>query len=195
VFNRGRSAEARSGTRVSGKVRMRLFPYHFLRQMLGRLPAKHLSSLGLGLVLALISLLLPAGVGAQSDAPTAASQWYELTLLSPGRDAVTDDPTPTVRLKVESLCDGAPCAEDARSTENLRIRATLNGQEVGGRFEITGDEATYVPEEGLPEGRNELVAEVVDSEGHSSGELTSRFVVDTTAPRFVLVRPETDTVV
>ncbi len=67
MFNRGRSADARTG----GKVRMRGFLDHSPRQVLSRLPVKHLSSIGLGLTLALFSLLIPAGVGAQSDAPTA----------------------------------------------------------------------------------------------------------------------------
>ncbi len=117
-----------------------------------------------------------------------------LSLVEPTEGTSTKDPNQPVKLKVEALCSGEPCPEGSRYAAGLKLEATLNGQEVGDLFALeegaaTGT-ATYVPEEGLPEGENELSAELVDPFGNRSAKAESSFSVDTTAPRFSGVEPE-----
>lgn len=100
-----------------------------------------------------------------------------LSLISPPEGTLTNDPKPPVRLGLQATCNGAPCPPELDYLKRLRIEATLNDRAIGNLFAIDKGEATYTPQERLPEGKNTLAAEAVDPFGHRSTRITSNFTV------------------
>lgn len=120
-----------------------------------------------------------------------------LTLLRPPKDALTNNPRPEFALAYAADCNGAECNFGAGYFKTYGLIAHLNGEEVGGSFQLVPDssEARYVSPSRLPEGTNTFTARVKDAFGHESGAISNSFVVDTTAPRFVTLSPADGTIV
>lgn len=113
----------------------------------------------------------------------------DVSVGEPADGTLTNNPRPRIRLSLGATCSGVPCLLPNSYTNSLHLDAMLNGQSVGDLFQIAGAEAIYDPPTQLAEGTNTLVARGVDLFGHASGEATSRFTVDTIAPKFLSISP------
>jgi RHS repeat-associated protein len=136
-----------------------------------------------------------AGLNTLAAAPLSLSS--RLSLLEPHNGDITNDPQQVVRLHLKAYCNNETCPEGFGYGSKLALNASLNGQDVSNLFKVKGDlgaptgaEAVYAPTTGLPEGENRLVAETVDHFGVRSNRLEAAFNVDTTAPRFLEIKPE-----
>jgi RHS repeat-associated protein len=126
-----------------------------------------------------------AGLNALAAAPL--SLFSRLSLLEPQNGGSTNNPQQQVRLHLKAFCNSETCPAGFTYGSRLALDATLNGQEVGNFFQISGDpgaqggaEATYTPQASLPEGENKLDAEAADPFGVRSNHLEASFTVDTT---------------
>jgi hypothetical protein len=160
-------------------------------------PVRRLTNL-LGLFAVLVVL---ASASAAAEEPSAASSTLtlRLSLVEPQDGAAFNDPKRPVRLKIEAVCGDAACParQAKRANKNLRLTATLNGQNVSRSFTKAGSLATsggvqmtYAPKAGLPEGENALLAQASVSRTTRSNQIEARFTVDTAAPRFLEVSPD-----
>jgi PKD repeat protein len=113
----------------------------------------------------------------------------DVSVSEPVDGTLTNNPRPRIRLSLGATCSGVPCLLPDSYTTSLHLDAMLNGQSVGHMFQIAGTEAIFDPPTQLSEGTNTLVARGVDLFGHASGEATSRFIVDTIAPKFISISP------
>jgi hypothetical protein len=122
------------------------------------------------------------GVGAPAIMPA-------LALIEPGDGVLIRNPMPPIRYQLGVLCSGQPCDPGQAYLAALAMKVRLNDQPVGSNFVVSGNVASFVPKERLPEGRNALEASVVDAYGHSSPSVTSAFTIDTIAPKFLALSP------
>ena len=113
----------------------------------------------------------------------------DVSVSEPVDGTLTNNPRPRIRLSLGATCSGVPCLLPDSYTTSLHLDAMLNGQSVGDMFQIAGAEAIFDPPTQLVEGTNTLVVRGVDLFGHASGEATSRFIVDTIAPKFLSISP------
>lgn len=113
-----------------------------------------------------------------------------LSLIEPQDDSRTNNSRPPIRLGLASSCNMIPCLLPDAYIQSLSLDVNLNGQAIGPLFSrSTRNEALYIPPSRLPEGLNILNAQATDLFGHSSSRLSSRFTVDTIAPKFLSIRP------
>ncbi len=118
-----------------------------------------------------------------------------VTILNPPDASLTNNSRPTLKLELGAECNGFPCELVDSFYAGIELDAKLNNQPVGSLFAHQNRVLSYQPATGLPEGANILTARVTDSFDHDSEEVTSRFTVDTIAPRFASLIPADGTTV
>lgn len=114
-----------------------------------------------------------------------------LTLVRPPKEALTNNPRPEFSLAYGADCNGQSCGLPSTYFKSYSLSATLNGEEVGAKFQFDADsgEARYTPPTRLPEGLNIFTARVKDGFGHDSDQIRNTFTVDTIPPRFLTLIP------
>lgn len=115
----------------------------------------------------------------------------KLTLIQPSDAAIIDNATPTISLRLDPLCFDVPCGFAPYRYGNYEVIAYLNGQPVGNLFHIEAStgQASYTPNNALPEGRNTISVQARDRFGHISNLIDSSFTVDSRVLKILDVSP------
>ncbi|MGH8578023.1 MAG: hypothetical protein ACREXJ_14165, partial [Gammaproteobacteria bacterium] len=114
-----------------------------------------------------------------------------LQSIEPQAGALINHAQPTLAFRYGALCSGQPCGLPNDYFSTYSLSALLNGSAVGSQFlfdNVTGL-ASYVPPMRLTEGPNQISGHVTDGFGRRSESVTTPFVIDTLAPRFVDLTP------
>lgn len=120
-----------------------------------------------------------------------------VSIAAPENGALLNTATPELRVGYDALCGTTPCGFPNSFFSTFTLSALLNGTETGSSFAFdaaTGG-ASYTPAAPLPQGLNTFSARARDSFGRFSETVSSSFTIDTIAPSFVNVTPESGTVV
>lgn len=114
-----------------------------------------------------------------------------LALIQPPRDALTNNPTPTITLGYDATCSGQPCGFSPVYYGNYSLTVLLDGQSIENLFKFDDKtvQASYIPANRLPEGVNTWTAQAKDGFGHLSNKITSTFTIDTIPPKFIHISP------
>lgn len=134
---------------------------------------------------------LPAASAANAISRAPAGIVPRLILVQPADNALTTNPSPTIRYAFDATCFGKPCGYPPSEFATYRLTSTLNGQSIGPAFVFdpaTG-QSSYTPAPRLPEGRNTLSSYVTDATGRRSAAVDSSFTIDSVAPVFINVTP------
>ncbi len=119
-----------------------------------------------------------------------------LTLIQPQQDSYSNNPKHPITLGYDALCSGQPCGFATSYFSNYNLAALLNASPIGNLFAfdpVTG-QTNYTPANRMPEGINTLSAQATDGFGHLSNKVDASFTIDTIAPKFLTVSPQSGSV-
>lgn len=115
----------------------------------------------------------------------------KLTLVQPSTSVPINNVKPTISLRLDAMCFGAPCGIAPANYGSFQVTASLNGQQIGNLFSIdtTTGQASYTPSNALPEGRNTFTAQVRDRFGHISNLIDTVFTIDAAVLKILDISP------
>jgi hypothetical protein len=120
-----------------------------------------------------------------------------VALEQPPENGLVNRRRPIFEMPFGARCNGTDCDVPQSYATSLQAWGTLNGDQVGGDFEIDSQSrvARFRPANQLPQGPAAFSARLTDGFGHRSNQIDTVITVDTIAPEFGTIRPVAGTTV
>ena len=102
-----------------------------------------------------------------------------ITVARPPENASTSEPQPDVIVRLEALCNDAPCVVPPSYAATLRLTASLDGAPItdGLRIDAVLGQASFTPQHPFALGDNRFSALAIDRFGHASNAISTHWTL------------------